>query len=254
MKKVSRRLAMTALVMLAWVPVTSAQTVDEIVEKYLTAIGGRAALGKLTSRTMVGTITLTTPAGDVSGPVEFQNQVPSKSRMLIRLDLSALGAGQMVMDQRFDGTSGYVIDTLQGNRDVTGDQLEIMKLSSFPTPFLNYRELGATAEFGGKEKVEGRDAYLVVFRTKSGPAMRQYFDAETYMALRVTVKLNIPQFGELEQVTDFSDYRNVDGVKVPFRIKSSSAVQTSTIDITTIEHNTKIDQALFLKPGAALTK
>src|SRR5450759_1785931 len=123
MKAVSRRLVMAVLV-LSWGQTASAQTADEIIDKYLTAIGGRAALGKLTSRTKIGTMTSSTPAGDVSGPVEILNQQPNKSRMLIKMDLSSLGAGPMTVDQRFDGTSGYVLDSLQGNRGITGKKPE----------------------------------------------------------------------------------------------------------------------------------
>src|SRR6516165_1054671 len=140
MKLVSQWLAAVALIV-SLAPAASAQTADEVVEKYLTAIGGRQALAKLTSRTMVGTISLTTPGGEVSGPIEIENQAPTKSRMLITLDLSSFGVGKVVVDQRFDGTTGYVIDTFQGNHDLTGDQLEIMKYGAFPSPFLSYREL-----------------------------------------------------------------------------------------------------------------
>jgi hypothetical protein len=84
-----------------------AQTADEVVEKYLTAIGGRAALGKLKSRLMIGTVTLSTPVGNVSGPVEILNQAPNKTRSVMKLDLSVVGRGQVIIDQRFDGKSGY---------------------------------------------------------------------------------------------------------------------------------------------------
>jgi hypothetical protein len=47
------------------------QTADEIVEKHLAALGGRAALGKLTSRRATGTVTLSTQAGDIPGTVEL---------------------------------------------------------------------------------------------------------------------------------------------------------------------------------------
>lgn len=249
MKTVSRQLVM-AVLLLGWTQAASAQTADEIIEKYLTAVGGRAALGKLTSRSMIGTITLSTPGGDVSGPVEILNQAPNKSRTLITLDLSAFGAGQAIIDQRFDGTSGYVIDSLQGNRDITGDLLETMKNGAFPNPFLSYKELGATVELGGKEKIGERDAYLLIFKPKSGSTVRQYIDAASYLPIKVVVKLDIPQIGELEQSTELLDYRDVDGFKVPFQVKSTSRVQTSTVNITKVEHNTKIDEALFSKPAA----
>ena len=68
-----------------------AQTADEVVEKYLAALGGRAALAKVTSRSTTGTMTLSTPTGTVSGTIEVLNEQPNKSRTLIKLDLSSLG-------------------------------------------------------------------------------------------------------------------------------------------------------------------
>jgi outer membrane lipoprotein-sorting protein len=243
-----RRLMLAAL-LLGWVHAASAQTVDEIIEKHLTALGGRAALGKMTSRTMTGTITLSTPAGPVSGPIEILNERPNKVRTFINLDLTALGVGKVVIDQRFNGTTGYAIDSLQGNRDITGDQLEVMRNTVFPSPLMNYKELGATVELGGKEKVGERDAYLLILKLKMGPALRQYVDAESYLPVRTVLTLTVPPVGEIEQTSDLLDWRDVDGVKVPFQIKSSSSVQTLSIDVTKVEHNQPIDQALFSKPA-----
>jgi outer membrane lipoprotein-sorting protein len=239
-----------AAAILSWGAIASAQTADEVVEKYLTALGGRAALGKLTSRSTTGMMTLSTPNGEISGPIEVLAQRPNKSRTLIKLDLTALGAGPMVVDQRFDGTSGYVIDTLQGNRDVTGNQLDNMKNGMFPNPFLNYKDNGATVELGGKEKVGDREAYVLIMKPKSGSVARQFIDTESYLPIKLAVKVDVPQVGELEQMTELSDYREVDGVKIPFKVKVSSAVQSFTITVTKVEHNTKIDDALFSKPVA----
>ena len=103
------------LVLLNTVRPSAAQSADEIVERHLAASGGRAALEKLTSRSLSGTITLTTPAGDLSGPIEILHATPARERILITLDLTALGAGTLTVDRRFDGTIGFVIDTLQGD-------------------------------------------------------------------------------------------------------------------------------------------
>ena len=46
-----------------------------------------------------------------------------------------------------------------------------------------------------------------------------------------------------------SDYRPVDGVQTPFKVKGSSSVQTFTIVVTKVEHNVKVDEALFEKPA-----
>ena len=248
MRTVSGRLAVVMLVV-GCGRIASAQTADDIIEKNLTAVGGRVALAKLTSRSTVGTMTLSTPAGEVSGSIEVLNQQPNKSRTLIKMDLSSLGAGPMTVDQRFDGTSGYVLDSLRGNRDITGNQLENMKNIVFPTPFLRYKERGATVELAGKEKVEGRDAYVLVFKPRSGSVARQFIDAETYLLARLVTTIEVPEFGAVEQTSDFSDFRDVDGVKIPFTVKVSSPIQRFTISVTKVEHNAGIDDALFSKPA-----
>jgi hypothetical protein len=87
-------------------------------------------------------------------------------------------------------------------------------------------------------------------KPKSGSVARQFIDTETYLPIKLAVKVDVPQVGELEQLTELSDYREVDGVKIPFKIRVSSAVQSFTITVTKVEHNTKIDDALFSKPAA----
>jgi hypothetical protein len=248
MRRFVRLLTLASLV-LGYAHAAVAQTADEIVEKHLAALGGRAALGKLTSRVITGTITVSTPAGEFSGPIEVSSQVPNKSRTLINLDLTAVGVGKMTIDQRFDGVTGYAIDTLQGNRDITGDQLEGMRNGYFPSPLLNYKENGITVELGGKEKVGDREAYLLTMKAKTGPPIRQYIDATTFLVIRQVVTADIPPVGALEQTIDFSDDRDVDGIKISHKLAATSSVQNFTVTVSKVEHNAKIDPTIFSKPA-----
>lgn len=249
MKAVKTALLAAALILTCGGRIAAAQTADDVVEKYLAAIGGRAALAKITSRSTTGTITLTLPNGPVSGTIEVLNQQPNKVRSVTKLDLTSVGAGQLTREQRFDGTIGYVLDNLQGNREITGDLLENLKNATFPTPLLAYKERGATVELAGKEKVDGRDAYLLLFKPKVGPVVRNFIDAETYLPARIVVKLDVPEAGgEVEQTSDLSDYRVVDGIKIPFAIKVSTA-QSFTVTVVKVEHNVKIDETLFSRPA-----
>ena len=238
-----------ALLVLGCARAALAQTADEVIEKSLTAIGGRAAFTKLKTSSITGTITLSTPAGEIAGSVEILNATPNKSRSLIKADLTALGAGPLVLDQRFDGSTGYVLDSLQGNRDITGNQLDNLRNGSFPHPFLNYKDLGTVARLSGKEKVGERDAYVVLFEPTSGSVVQQYIDAESYLPIKMVVKVDVPQVGQqVEQATEFLDYREVDGIKMAFRLRATSSLQNYTITITKVEHNVAIDNALFSKP------
>ena len=243
------RFALASLI-LVWGQVASAQTADEVMARSVTAMGGRPALEKLKSRTSTGTITLSTPGGDIVGSVELYNAAPNKSRSVIKADLSQFGAGQLVMDQRFNGTSGYVLDSLQGDREMASDQLNNLRNASFPHPFLSYKEMGVTAQLAGKAKVGDRDAHIVTLEPPTGPVVRVFVDAETFLPLQMSLKVNVPQVGgEIEQTTVLLDYREIDGIKLPYKLEASSSVQNYTITITTVEHNVPIDEALFSKPA-----
>jgi hypothetical protein len=248
MRTLIQRLAV-GVVVLAFAHTAAAQTADEIIEKSIAAQGGRAAFQKIKTRTMSGTITLGTPAGDIPGTIEIQNAAPNKTRTLIKVDLTSLGAGPMQIDQRFDGATGYVLDSMQGDRPISGNQLDNMKNGGFPHPFLVYKANGASASVAGKEKMDGRDAFVVVFEPTAGSPVRTFIDAETYMPLATRIKTTLPQVGEVEQTSHTSDYRDVDGVKLPFKIEVSSAIQSFTIVVSKVEHNTAIDEKMFVKPG-----
>jgi len=225
-----------------------AQTADEIVEKHLAAIGGREALARIRTRVSTGTVTVTTPVGDLPGTGESFARAPNKSRTLVKIDLAALGAGQLINDQRFDGNSAYVIDSLNGNRDITGTQLDAMKNNGFPTALLDYGARGHVIALAGKEPVAGKPAFVLEITPKTGPRARAWIDVESYMVVKTSVRIDAPPAGEVEQTTEFSDYRTVDGVTVAFSVKLISSMQTVTATLTDVKHNVEVDDTSFVKP------
>ena len=243
------RTSFVAACLLVCASAAQAQTVDEIIEKSLAASGGREALARLTSRTTTGTMTVSTPGGEFNGTIEVTTQAPNKLRTLVKIDLSAVGMGTAVVDQRSDGTSAYALDSMLGDHPITGNQLDNMRNAIFPSPFLDYQKRGTKILLGGKEKVGDRDAYALSITPAAGSVTRVFIDAETYLPLRTITNVEVPQVGMVEQTTDFSDLRDVDGVKVPFRLTNTSSVQNFTMIVTKVEHNLKIDPALFVKPA-----
>ena len=225
-----------------------AQTADEIVEKHLAAMGGREALEKIRTRVSTGTVTVETAAGPIPGTVEAFARRPNKSRTLVTLDLSSLGAGKIINDQRFDGSAGYVIDTFNGNRDITGSQLEALRNNGFPTVWLDYRDRGIAIALTGKETLGGRPAYILELTHKTGPRVRAWVDTETFMLVKTSVQVEAPPAGSTEQTTEFGDFRTVDGVKVPFSVKSIGTGQTVTAVLTGVTHNVDVDESGFVKP------
>lgn len=244
------RLAAVTVVAVFAAAAASAQTADELIEKHLAALGGREALGKVTSQAATGKIAVSVQGNDLGGPLELYHKAPNKSRMVFRLDLSSVGGSEMVIDQRCDGTSAVAMNSMMGDREMTGSQLQNLLNQRFPTPLLDYKAAGAKVEIAGKEKVNGRDHFILVFTPKAGSPMREFIDAETFLISRTVMKVDVPEMGgEMEQTVDTSDYRAVEGVKIPFSLRMQNSAQTVSITIDKVEMNKPIDEAMFSKPA-----
>jgi hypothetical protein len=248
MNRAFASIAGTALV-LALAPCALAQTADEIVEKHLAAMGGRAALSKLTSQVASGTVGISVQGNDIGGTIEISKKAPNLSRTLMKLDLSAVGGSEMTVDQRCDGKTAFASNSLQGDREITGSQLQTMLNASFPSPLLAYKESGAKVELLGRDTVGGKPVFVLQYTPAAGPSLKLFLDTETFLLARQTMKLNVPEAGgEIEQTTDVSDYRTVDGVKMAFSVTVTGAGQVVTITLAKSEFNVPIDDAVFARP------
>ena len=248
MRVIAKGVLLTAFVLMG--TAASAQTADEIIEKSIVASGGREALAKVTSRATTGTMTVTTPGGDIAGTIDVLNQAPNKTQTVITLDLSAMGAGKMTIDQRFDGTNGYASNSMQGDTPVTSGQLDTWRNAIFPSPFLDYKARGTKIELTGKEKVEEKDVYALLITPAKGAASRLWIDAATYQPVKAVMTIDTAEVGPIEQTMVLSDFREVDGLTMPFKLLGSSSAQTFTIVVTKVEHNVTVDPARFAKPAA----
>ena len=70
-----------------------------------------------------------------------------------------------------------------------------------------------------------------------------WIDVDTSMLVKTSVTVDVPPNGDIEQIIEFGDYRTVDGVKVPFAVKSINAIQTATVVLKEIKHNVEVDDA-----------
>ena len=168
MSAVTRKLIVAVLV-LSWTGLASAQTADEVIEKHLAAIGGRAALTKIKSRTMTGTIALCDAGRRAEGSGGSPQPGAQQGAHADQAGSVAVGAGEMTVDQRFDGTAGIVMDSMQGNRDIGGDQLETMRNTTFPSSLAGLQGARYDRRARAEEKVGARDAFVLTTKGKTGP-------------------------------------------------------------------------------------
>ncbi|HEX8190227.1 MAG TPA: hypothetical protein VF586_17855, partial [Pyrinomonadaceae bacterium] len=112
----------------------------------------------------------------------------------------------------------------------------------------------ATMRVAGRRKVGERDAVVVVDRPSEGVQRRYFFDAETGLLLRV-LTLTDAILNQLPEQVDFEDYRDVDGVKLPFvvRISAIDTFNSRTQTITEVRHGVPVEDTLFDMPPAPPT-
>jgi outer membrane lipoprotein-sorting protein len=222
-------------------PAEAMPSVDQLLEKYIQALGGKAAIEKVKTQVRKGTYTAHLLP---ESPIEIYQAAPNKY-------FSTLKTPKGTVTQVFNGTAGWVADDRQA-REVGAARLAEWKSADDFNQRLNLKARYSRMAVAGKEKIGGRDAYVIRARTAEGNrAERLYFDAETGLLLR-RVTFTDTMVGPYPEATDYEDYRDVGGVKEPFTIRKNQleGFEASTLKLTEIKHNVPIDDAKFNMPQA----
>ena len=232
-------------------PKPALPTVDQILAKYVEALGGEPALRKVTGRVITGTQYIPTgPGGVVPTPAAVERYLKAPN-----LAVTIYKAPTYAIAQGFDGTTAWSQD--QAGRVTEPVKLDVgrsARAADFYEP-LNLKREYAQLTVRGIEKVNGRDAYLVVGVPQGDKPESLYFDTQTGLLLRKQTVLPTP-IGDSPFQMDFEDYRDTgSGVKVPFVIHMNPAnartelAPNATLRVTKVEDNVAIDSARFAKPA-----
>jgi len=213
---------------------------DQILDRYVEAIGGRAAWQKVTSRHSTGTIEA--PALNMSGTIEIFEKAPNRVLAVIVMAGASFRQG-------FDGTVAWSDDPQNGLREQTGPELaETRRDADFYHP-LDLRQLYSKFTVRGVEKVGEREAYAIgATPSEGGEPERVYFDRDTGLLLRLVSHRHRPE-GSEEVQQDFEDYREVDGIKLAFLVHQSSGGTPLTIRVSEVHQNIPIEDSQFAKPA-----
>jgi hypothetical protein len=248
---VAGRLSILVLVLLALSFRSVAQTApatptaDQIIDKYIAALGGRAAIRKQTTRTSMGTIDV--PAMHLSGTVMIHEKAPNKTLQVV------IFSGN-VFRQACDGKAAWSDDPADGLRVLSGVELTEAERDSDFYHALDLHDLYSKLVVVGSEQVDDHDAY-VLEGTIAGETLpdKIYFDAKSGLALRVLGHRHTAD-GEFEVQEDFQDYRAVDGVQLPFTILQRGGSSDFTIRISEIHHGAELPDSEFSTPKQGQTK
>jgi hypothetical protein len=222
-------------------PAEAMPSVDQLLDKHIEALGGKAAIEKVKTEVRKGTYTAHLLP---ESPIEIYQAAPNKYFSTIRTPKG-------VLTQGFNGTAGWA-GTDKEAHEVSGARLAAWKSLDNFNQKLNLKARYSRMAVAGKEKIAGRDAYVIRARTvEGGRAERLYFDAETGLLMRWVVFIDT-MIGPYPEATDYEDYKDVDGVKVPFIIRKNQleGFEASTLKLTEVKHNVPVDDAKFNLPQA----
>jgi hypothetical protein len=221
----------------AGTPSTETLTVQKTFDKYVAAVGAPAAVAKFQTQALKGTVT----SLGRTQPYEVTFKGPDKFLLVTE-------GQQGKVTQALTGATGWVVTPREG-RALNPLELANARRSAETLAVVKFAP-AATMRVVGLRKVGERDAVLIVDRPSETVQRRYFFDAETGLLVRV-VTLTDAVLNQIPEQVDYEDYREVEGVRVPFTVRVSSVVPAlnQTRVVSEIRPGVPVEDALFIMPG-----
>ena len=215
-------------------PIPSA---DALLDKYVQALGGASAVDKVSSRVMKGTIDF----GGRSLPIEIYAKDPEK-----RISFTHMSEGNSVT--AFNGKEGWLGTPGRPVREMQGSDLDAAAIDADLHLATHLKEMFTQAKVRGSEKIGDRDTYVVIGDRAGKTPIELYFAADSGLLVRL-VRYGDTALGWMPTQIEYDDYRDTNGVKVPYRWTLARPSGRFTIQISEIQQNVQVDDAKFVKPA-----
>jgi zinc protease len=214
-------------------------SVDEILTRYVAALGGRAAISKHSTRISKGTLELV--GVTLGGTAESYFKAPNKFLSIINIpDYGEVRRG-------FDGQSAWISDPLKGIQPLAGQDLSSTQRDAIFYPSLELKKTYPQMTLKGKQDVGTWSAYVIDGSTTDGTVRHMYFDVSSGLLIRADEESDSPQGRDTIQFF-FEDYRDVEGVKQPFTVRQVHGKVSFIVRLTEVKWDDPIDDAKFAKP------
>jgi hypothetical protein len=218
-------------------PAEAQPTPEQILQKYVEAVGGKAAIEKLPTRQMKGSYT---PQGRKEVPYEI---IQSKDKTLINVTTP-----QGVFVRSYNGTSGWSKQDA-GPHEMDKNELTMMKDWAEAFEPLKIKEPYPRLVLRGKEMIGANETYILTGALPDRRRLRLYFDIKTGLLLRKQILANTPVGSDPTQI-DFADYKTVDGIKLPFTVSVyyPEFAFSGTRKFKEIKHHVAVEDSKFEMP------
>ena len=214
-------------------------SVDGILARYVTALGGRAAISKHTTKISKGTLEVV--GVTTEGTAESYAKSPNKYFSIINIP----GYGEI--RRCFDGHSGWISGPETGVQPLAGQDLSSTQRDADFYQSLDLKKLYPVLVLKGKEDVGTWPAYVIEANCGDGVIRHMYFDVSSGLLIRNVDETDTPQGHDMVE-SFLEDYREVEGVKLPFTVRQVHNKLILIVRITEVKMNQPIDDAKFAKP------
>jgi hypothetical protein len=217
----------------------SLPSVDQVLDKYLHAVGGADAIQKVSSRVQKGTVNF----GERQFRVEVFTQAPGKRSLVIHLP-----NGDSITT--YDGHDGWIAAPGGPVHEMSTADLAAAQLDAdlhFP---LNVKNMFSDLSVERTEKIGNRQTYVVSALREGHPPVKLYFDEQSGLLLRLVRYAESP-LGRNPTQVDYADYRDVPGVKTAYRWTVARPSGGFSIQVEEMQQNVAIDDAKFARPTEA---
>ena len=212
---------------------------EVILDKYLEAVGGKTALGKIRDRVSKGTLEFV----EEGKKATFVLYEARPAKMYFVMEFADLG--------RFErGTNGTVCwdsDPLMGPRLLTGtERNQVLQHSRFNRE-LYWRASFKKAEWAGLVDIEGRGCHKLTMTPWAGAPETWYFDKTTYLLVRRDITI-VNRMGRIAVEGTFDDYRKVDDILIAHRLSEKTMGKVQVMKFASVAHNVKLPPERFEPP------
>lgn len=211
---------------------------DEVVAKYIAAIGGKGAVGKLKSLREKGNMTA---FGGKQIPIEIETKAPGK-----RISVSHMPNGESIT--AVDGQTGWMGSAGRPPREMNSAEADGYKLDATFALVPNFAQDFKQLKAAEPAKVGDRETNVVLGIRDGVPPVKMNFDKESGLLVRMT-RYTETVFGNNPVQVDYADYRELAGVKIPYKWTLGRPSGRFTIQIDQAQANVPVDDSKFAKPA-----
>jgi photosynthetic reaction center cytochrome c subunit len=214
-----------------------APVIDPILEKWVAALGGAASLQKITSRVEKGSADL----GGRQFPIDIYAQAPDKRVAVMHLENGDSTTA-------YNGTVGWLSVPGRPTQWMSQTEADLSRLDAELHLALRVKEIFSDFRLLPAEKIHDRDVILVQGLREGKPPVNFYFDQQSGLLVRM-VRYADTALGLNPTQIDYADYRNLDGVEIPYRWTIARPAGQFTIQVEQVQQNVPIPQEKFAPPA-----